>query len=120
MSREALESEFEEFAMSEVDERRQLPRFPLEISVKVRLPGSDATVIGRTRDVSAVGVFFYINYPIQESSDIQFVMTLPPELTRTTAIDISCKARVVRVREDSERGETGIAAAISSYDFLAS
>jgi len=115
-----LASELEEFAMAAVDERRQLPRFPLEISVRVGLPGSDAAVIGRTRDVSAVGIFFYINYPIQESSDIQFIMTLPPELTRTIAIHISCKARVVRVREDATRGQMGVGAAINSYDFLAS
>jgi len=120
LNRADLASETRGMAMAKIDERRQLPRFPLEISVRVGLPGSDAAVMGRTRDVSAVGIFFYVSYPLQESSDIQFIMTLPPELTRTIAINISCKARIVRVREDAMRGQMGVAAAIDSYDFLVS
>jgi hypothetical protein len=81
-----------------LDEKRVLPRFPLEMPVWLRLPGSDA---------------------IRENSEIEFTMTLPPELTRTAAIQVSCKGKVVRVQNDAETGKTGIAASIHSYDFLA-
>ena len=102
-----------------VDEKRVLPRFPLEMPVWLRLPGSDATVHAKTRDVSASGVFFYVNCEIREESEIEFTMTLPPELTRTAAIQVSCKGKVVRVQNDAVTGRVGIAAAIHSYDFLA-
>src|SRR5437763_11653785 len=102
-----------------VDEKRVLPRFPLEMPVWVRLPGSDATVHAKTRDVSASGVFFYVNCEIRQDAEIEFTMTLPPELTRTAAIHVSCKGKVVRIQTDSETGRVGIAAAIHSYDFLA-
>jgi hypothetical protein len=69
--------------------------------------------------VSASGVFFYVNCEIRENSDIEFTMTLPPELTRTAAIQVSCKGKVVRVQPDPATGKVGIAAAIHSYDFLA-
>jgi hypothetical protein len=102
-----------------VDEKRVLPRFPLEMPVWVRLPGTDATVHAKTRDVSASGVFFYVNCEIREDAEIEFTMTLPPELTRTAAIQVSCKGKVVRVHNDATTGKVGIAAAIHSYDFLA-
>jgi len=102
-----------------LEEKRVLPRFPLEMPVWLRLPGSDATVHAKTRDVSASGVFFYVNCEIQENSDIEFTMTLPPELTRTAAIQVSCRGKVVRVQHDADTGRVGIAAAIHSYDFLA-
>jgi hypothetical protein len=87
--------------------------------VWLRVPGSDATVHAKTRDVSASGVFFYVNVEIREHSEIEFTMTLPPELTRTAAIRVSCKGKVVRVQNDAATGRVGIAAAIHSYDFLA-
>jgi hypothetical protein len=102
-----------------LDEKRVLPRFPLEMPVWLRLPGSDATVHAKTRDVSASGVFFFVNCEIRQDSDIEFTMTLPPELTRTAAIQVSCKGKVVRVQNDVATGRIGIAAAIHSYDFLA-
>ena len=102
-----------------VDEKRVLPRFPLEMPVWLRLPGSDATVHAKTRDVSASGVFFYVNCELRADSEIEFTMTLPPELTRTAAIQVSCKGKVVRVQNDEATGKVGVAAAIHSYDFLA-
>ena len=98
-----------------MDEKRVLPRFPLEMPVWLKLPGSDATL----HDVSASGVFFYVNCEIRQGSEIEFTMTLPPELTRTAAIQVSCKGKVVRIQNDAETGKIGIAAAIHSYDFLA-
>ena len=59
-----------------VDEKRVLPRFPLEMPVWLRLPGSDATVHAKTRDVSASGVFFYVNCEIRQDAEIEFTMTL--------------------------------------------
>jgi hypothetical protein len=115
----AADSKFRSSGSVPVDEKRVLPRFPLEMPVWLRLPGSDATVHAKTRDVSASGVFFYVNCEIREDAEIEFTMTLPPELTRTAAIQVSCKGKVVRVTNDNVTGKIGIAASIHSYDFLA-
>ena len=100
------------------EEKRSLPRFPLEIPLWLKIPESEATVHGRTRDVSANGVFFYVNCTLQEHSQLEFTMTLPPELTRTAAIQVCCKATVLRVHEDKASGKIGVAASIQGYDFL--
>ena len=86
--------------------------------VWVRLPGSDATVHAKTRDVSASGVFFYVNCEIRQDAEIEFTMTLPPELTRTAAIQVSCKGKVVRVEGGLADAKVPVAAVIDEYEFL--
>lgn len=103
-----------------MDERRYLPRFALEVPLQLKLAGSDATIAGKTRDVSGAGVFFYVDRAIPESSEVQFTMTLPPELTRTAAIQVECRGTVLRVTHDATGGQAGVAASIFSYDFLPS
>ena len=103
-----------------MDERRQLPRFPLEVSLRLMLSGFNVAIPGKTRDVSAAGVFFYVDRSIAENSEVQFTMTLPPHLTRTEPILVRCKGTVLRVTNNSNGGKTGVAASIFSYDFLPS
>jgi len=101
-------------------ERRSLTRFGLQVSVRIQISGTDAVVFAETKNISAGGVYIYTSSQIELGTDLDLVLTLPPELTQTTAaIDISCKARVLRVNEELPDGRTGIAAEIYSYDFLA-
>lgn len=74
---------------------------------------------GRTRDVSATGVFLYTSLELVEGTNIDFIMTLPPELTHAPGIQVACSARIVRVQRDIAANRVGIAAAIQSFDFLA-
>ena len=100
------------------DERRILARFHIEMPVSLQVSGSETIVQGSTRDVSATGVFFYTSFELVQGSDIDFIMTLPPELTHTTGIQLSCKGKVVRVQHDIATGRIGVGAAIHCFEFV--
>ncbi|MBV9147098.1 MAG: PilZ domain-containing protein [Acidobacteria bacterium] len=100
-------------------ERRSLSRFVLELPIFIRVPRSLGLVEAETRDLSAGGVFFYINSKLAVGTEIEFSIVVPQELTHADAIPVSCKGRVVRVQEAGKTRRVGIAAAIYSFHFLA-
>lgn len=98
-------------------ERRSNRRFSLDLPVVVKfLDNGTYEVTGRTRDVSSRGVFFYLNSGINEGASIEFVMTLPSEITLTDPIRVQCSGKVVRVDRIADRH--GVAVAIDKYDFV--
>lgn len=98
-------------------EKRATRRFPLALPVAVRVQTKEE-IVSETRNVSARGVFFYLESAPEEGSAVEFTLTLPPEITLTEALRIHCSGRVVRV--DRGAGErVGIAAAIDKYDLSA-
>lgn len=98
-------------------EKRANRRFSLDLPVVVKfLENGTYEVSGRTRDVSSRGVFFYVNSEIREGASIEFIMTLPSEITLTDPIRVQCTGKVVRV--DRGAGEQGVAVAIDKYDFV--
>lgn len=98
-------------------EKRGTRRFALHLPISVTfLDNGTYEVPGRTRDVSSRGVFFYVNSDIQEGAAIEFVMTLPTEITLTEPIRVRCSGKVVRV--DKTATEQGVAVAIDKYDFV--
>ena len=98
-------------------EKRSNRRFSLDLPVVVKfLDNGTYEVTGHTRDVSSRGVFFYVNSEIAEGASIEFVMTLPSEITLTDPIRVRCSGKVVRV--DRTADEQGVAVAIDKYDFV--
>jgi hypothetical protein len=71
----------------------------------------------QTRDVSYRGLYFLADAEFQIGSPIDFVITLPQQVTRATDVNIRCHGQVVRV-EPSNNGHVGIAAKIERYEFL--
>jgi hypothetical protein len=101
-------------------ERRSLTRFPLQLSVKIQVSGSDAVVSAETKNISASGIYMYTRSELELGSELELSLALPPELTQgASTIDIACRAKVLRIDTDID-GRAGIAAEIYSYDFLAS
>jgi hypothetical protein len=98
-------------------EQRTTRRFALRLPLTVKFPHGDQRE-AQTRDVSARGISFYVDTPIEEGSPIEFTLTLPPEITLTESIRVHCKGKVVRV-EPQGPGRIGIAAVIERYEFLA-
>jgi PilZ domain len=99
-------------------EKRAARRFALRIPVSVaRGESQEYSESAQIRDVSARGVSFYLNSPIESGSPIGFTLTLPPEITLTESIRVQCKGRVVRV-ENGNNGEMAVAAIIEEYEFL--
>ena len=99
-------------------EQRATRRFALRLPVTIKFTdGAVAETQAQTRDVSARGVFFYMDSKIAEGSVIEFTLTLPPEITLTESIRVRCRGRVVRV-DQSPGQKVGIGAVIEQYDFV--
>ncbi len=99
---------------------RATRRFNLKLPVTVKYPQGDASEKQAvTRDVSARGICFHMDSSIEEGSQIEFTLTLPPEITLTESIRVHCKGKVVRVDQGGADGMVGIAAVIEQYEFLA-
>jgi hypothetical protein len=100
-------------------EKRAARRFALRIPVDIaRGENSNHNEAAQIRDVSARGVSFYLDAPIEQGSPIGFTLTLPPEITLTESIRVQCKGRIVRVEDGGADGKMAVAAVIEEYEFL--
>ena len=99
-------------------ERRAARRFLMNLPVKVRFSAGDGVAEwqGQTRDVSFRGLYFTIEASLETGSSIEFVLTLPQQITLAGDVNIRCYARVLRV--ESHNGQRGVAARIERYEFL--
>lgn len=98
-------------------EKRSTRRFSLELPISVRFVNNGRREsAGHTRDVSSRGVFMYLNTELSEGAPIEFVMTLPPEVTLAEPIRVRCTGKVLRVTRAEQ--EQGVAVAIDKYDFV--
>ena len=99
-------------------EQRGTRRFALTLPVAVRFQDAPVPEMpAHTKDVSARGVYFFMDAPVQSGSRMEFTMTLPPEITLTEQIRVRCVGKVVRI-ENQISGKYGIAVAIEQYEFL--
>jgi len=100
-------------------EKRAARRFALRIPVSVeRGENLNSNESAQIRDVSARGICFYLDSPIEQGSPVGFTLTLPPEITLTESIRVQCKGRVVRIEDSSDTGKIAVAAVIEEYEFL--
>src|SRR5438045_9294786 len=98
-------------------EQRSMRRFAMQLPVEVK--NGTADVIATTRDVSAKGIFLFLDHDIAPDSPIEFTLTLPPEVTMTQAMRVKCSGTVIRVARD-HRGKFGVAALVPYYRCLVS
>ena len=80
---------------------------------------SGPAISAQTRDVSARGICFYLEAPLTVGSEIDFTLTLPPEITLTESIRVRCKGKVVRAENNLADAKVPVAAVIDEYEFLA-
>ena len=105
---------------AEQPEQRCMRRFAMQLPVQVKLDRLGLDMLATTRDVSARGIYIVTDHDgFVDDHPIEFTLTLPPEITMTQSIRVSCSGRVVRVEHDP-RGKVGIAAMIDHYQFLES
>lgn len=99
-------------------ERRAARRFSMMLPVKVRFTDKDLVMEkpGETRDVSFRGLYFLIEAALEAGAPIEFVLTLPQQITLAGDVHIRCYARVLRV--EPHNGRRGVAARIERYEFL--
>jgi hypothetical protein len=82
------------------------------------LPGTrhGSEVRTATRDVSYRGLYFLTNTNFESGHAIEFVITLPEDVTGGD-VKIRCQGEIVRV-ETTDDGRVGVAAKIEHYEFI--
>jgi hypothetical protein len=96
-------------------------RFDMRLPASVRTTGEIASEIHtETQNVSARGVFFYLDRQVAKGSQLEVTLTFPPHITLTDAVRVRFTARVIRVDSPLPSARVGVAAAIEEYEFLRS
>jgi len=94
-------------------------RFDMRLPAIVRLEGT-REFHTETQNVSARGVFFYLDDPISAGTKLEITLTFPPHVTLTDAVRVRFFAHVIRVENPLPSARTGVAAKIENYEFLRS
>jgi hypothetical protein len=100
-------------------ERRMMRRFDMRLPAVVRLD-QDHEFETETQNVSARGVFFYLDRPVPAGTPCEVTLTFPPHITLTDAVRVRFTARVIRVESPLPSLRIGTAAMIEDYEFLRS
>ncbi len=103
----------------DAQERRMMRRFDMRLPATVRLEGADEFQT-ETQNVSARGVFFYLDHPVTAGTKLEVTLTFPPHITLTDAVRVRFTARVIRVDSPLPSARVGTAAMIENYEFLRS
>jgi PilZ domain len=105
-------------------ERRMMRRFDMRLPAVVRLAETNEGTGGEfhteTQNVSARGVFFYLDRTIEAGTKLEVTLTFPPHVTLTDAIRVRFTARVIRIEDPLPSERVGTAALIEDYEFLRS
>ena len=104
--------------MSEGADRREARRFTMSLPMRV-LPraAKERELDAQTRDVSYRGLYFLTDADFEVGSEIEFVITLPQQVTQSGDVNIRCQGEIVRI-EPTGNGKVGIAAKIARYEFI--
>ncbi len=94
-------------------------RFDMRLPAVVRLTG-ESEFQTETQNVSARGVFFYLDRPVPEGTACEVTLTFPPHITLTDAVRVRFTARVIRSESPLPSLRVGTAAMIEDYEFLRS
>jgi len=100
-------------------DRRTMRRFDMRLPALVRLDGADEFHT-ETQNVSARGVFFYLDRAVATGTRVEVTLTFPPHVTLTDAVRIRFTARVIRSEQPLPSARIGTAAVIENYEFLRS
>ena len=103
-----------------VEERRATSRYNLALLVEIRVAPNMAavgTVLAETQDISTQGFYFNIPQRFTVGTQFEFSIALPTDITGANQVNISGKARAVRVEETGESHPclSGVGAIIESY-----
>ncbi len=104
--------------MDDGAERREARRFTMSLPMRV-LPreAKGRELSAQTRDVSYRGLYFLAESDFEIGSEIDFVITLPQQMTQSSDVNIRCQGKIVRI-EPADDGRLGIAAMIARYEFM--
>lgn len=103
--------------MSDGADRREARRFTMTLPLRVlRGQHHSSELKAQTRDVSYRGLYFLSESSFDVGNEVEFIITLPRQMSQAGEVDIRCQGQIVRV-EPSDNGRIGIAARIDRYEF---
>jgi hypothetical protein len=120
------------------EERRTMRRFDMRLPAIVRVgtksgqSNAGATSLAttseeganefhtETQNVSARGVFLYLDRAVKMGAEIEVTLIFPPHITLTDAVRVRFMARVIRIENATPTFRIGTAAVIEDYEFLRS
>lgn len=103
--------------MSNSSDRREARRFAMSLPLRIFAKGEAVPeCVAHTRDVSYRGLYFLSETEFKIGGQIEFIITLPEQVTRSGDVNIRCRGQIVRV--ETIDGRHGIAAKIDRYEFL--
>lgn len=92
-------------------------RFDMRLPAIVQFEGSPE-VHTETQNVSARGVFFYLDRTVSAGTKFEVTLTFPPHITLTDSVRVRFSARVLRVENPLPSARIGVAAIIEDYEFV--
>src|SRR5260370_31294685 len=96
-------------------ERRMMRRFDMRLPALVRLEGADEFQT-ETQNVSARGVFFYLDRAVAKGTPVAVTLTFPPHITLTGAVRVRFTARLFCVASPPPSWRVVKAALITAHD----
>jgi hypothetical protein len=107
--------------LQENSDRRSMRRFDMRLPASIRVAGNGTSeFFTETQNVSARGVFFYLDRLVDPGTRIDVTLTFPPHVTLTDPVRVRFAARVIRVENPLPSSRVGVAAMIEEYEFLKS
>ena len=107
--------------LQENSDWRSMRRFDMRLPASIRINGDRSSeFLTETQNVSARGVFFYLDRLVDPGSRIDVTLTFPPHVTLTDPVRVRFAARVIRVESPLPSARVGVAAMIEEYEFLKS
>ena len=107
--------------MLTTDERRRAQRFPLELPLEVKWQENGGVVqkLATMRDISASGIYFFLDRNVQPESKIEFYVRLQMEGTPGGGVLLHCVGSIVRVEPTKgDPNRIGVGVRIDRYRFL--
>ncbi|MGH9786803.1 MAG: PilZ domain-containing protein [Terriglobia bacterium] len=101
-------------------DHRRHRRYQLSIPVEIHPPEelAETAVTTATRDISAKGIFFTLSPGVELGSELEFSLSLPPQMCQGKHVRVHCRGRVVRREPLATQDRIGVAAVIDEYEFI--
>ncbi len=104
---------------TQIGERRAMRRFDMHLPALIKLTGDRfQEILTETHNVSARGIFLYVDRPIAPNSRLEVTLTLPSQVVGVS-VRVRFSGRVVRV-QTGWTSRIGVAATVEEYEFLRS
>jgi hypothetical protein len=109
-------------------ERRRLHRFPVRQPVTVKAPGAalpswgedpgSVVQTGSSRDISEGGIFLWVQERIADGSEVEVMLSFPPEISDGTTVNLRCTGYVVRLERERGRDILGVAVSFTKIEIV--